>query len=180
MCVQRVWRVSVKVPCFAAVLALVASPALSLSCLPSDAAATYLRAAEAEESYIVVHGQLRFDESKLAEWVGITTEGRVQQGDRSLEIPARLRGKSLSRTGFDARFDREISLKIACWGPWCGGVGSGDTYLAFLQKHDDGYTLVADPCSSWLVFPPHKAQMETLTQCIQVRSCKPGDGVSPQ
>lgn len=40
-------------------------PALALSCLPHSVEATYQRAAEAKESYVIVQGRLTFDASAL-------------------------------------------------------------------------------------------------------------------
>ena len=74
-------------------LVLAAGPALALSCLRPDVARTYSQASEAEQAYVVVAGALRFDEGRLPENDG------TNQDRRTVAIPARLEGKSLSRAG---------------------------------------------------------------------------------
>ena len=150
----------------AALMAAVASPALALSCVRPDVAATYLRAAEAEETYIVVHGTLQFNQRKLPKAKG-------NESPPTTRIPARMTGKALTKSGFDHEFERNITLEVQCFGPWCGGAGSGETYLAFLQRTGSGYVMVADPCASLSFQNPDPDKLSTVQQCFNGGPCKP-------
>lgn len=153
----------------AALLAVLATPALSLSCLPPDVARSYQRAAEAEEAYVVVSGVLRFDETRLPK----ADMSAQQDTPPETKIPARITGMALTQSGFDHAFDREITLNVLCFGPWCGGAKPDIRYLGFLQKTDTGYELVADPCGSFAFAEPGDDMLHRVEQCFQGGPCKP-------
>jgi hypothetical protein len=143
-----------------------ASPALSLSCLRPDVARSYGFAAEAEETYIVVHGRLTFDERRLPEAVG-------NDSPPSTVIKAHVSGKSLTQAGFTSAFDRDITLEVGCYGPWCAGASSGEDYLLFLRKDASGYTYMADPCGSLGFAAPTSEMLNQVEQCMKGGHCKP-------
>ena len=148
-------------------LVLAAGPALALSCLRPDVARTYSQASEAEQAYVVVRGELRFDEARLPE------NGGTNQDRRVVTIPARLEGKSLSRAGFTTPFARDITLEVSCLGPWCGGAQSGVEYLAFLEKHGRNLVMVAEPCGSWAFPEPSAEQVKQVETCMGGLECVP-------
>ena len=155
--------------CFALVLAALAGPALALSCLRPDVVRTYQSAAAAEEAYVVVQGTLDFDGRRLP---------KADASDRadtppSTRIPARITGQALTRTGFDQTFDREITLDLLCFGPWCAGAKSGIPYLAFLRKTDTGYVLQLDPCGGFGFAEPTGEMLTRVEGCYRGRACKP-------
>ncbi len=150
------------------ILSLSAGPALSLSCLPVDVVTSFNDAAASEETYVVVHGTLEFDESKLPE----VDMNRQDQTPPQTDIPARINGKSLSEAGFRADFDRPITLRAVCLGPWCGRAASGTDYLSFLQVTDDGYLLAVTPCGGFDFAEPTKAMLNTVTQCLKGETCQ--------
>lgn len=150
----------------AATITVLATPAVSLSCLRPDVARSYKQAAEAEESYLVVHGTLTFDETELPEAVG-------NESPPGTRIRAQMAGKALSQSGFDHPFDRQITLDVRCFGPWCGGAASGIPYLAFVERGEDGYTLTVDPCGS-LGFPePTEDMLRQVKTCFDGGKCGP-------
>ncbi|VAW05056.1 hypothetical protein MNBD_ALPHA07-1187 [hydrothermal vent metagenome] len=148
-------------------LSLVAGPALALSCLAPDVARTYKQAAEAEETYIVVYGQLSFDEGKLP----IVDYNNQMDTPNNTLIPARVSGKSLTLDGFNTDFDKPITLNAKCFGPWCAKPASGVPYLAFLERTVDGYTLVLDPCGGYGFSRPSEAIREKAAACFQGGEC---------
>lgn len=148
-------------------LSLAAGPALSLSCLPPDVANSFNSAAKAEESYVVVHGTLTFDESKLPE-VDMNHQDQIPP---QTEIAARLTGKSLSKAGFRTDFDRPITLLAVCLGPWCGRAVSGTEHLSFLQATDEGYLLSVTPCGDFDFPEPTREMLNTVSQCFKNGSC---------
>ena len=150
------------------VLSVAAGPALSLSCMPVDVASSYKEAAASEKRYIVVHGTLRFDEDKLPK----VDMARQDQTPPETDIPARLTGKSLSKSGFSTDFDQPITLRAVCLGPWCGGAGSDTEYLSFLEQTDDGYVLAVTPCGGFDFSEPSEAMLRTVTRCFQGKTCQ--------
>ena len=155
------------------------APAQALSCLPHDVARTYEQAATSEETYIVVHGTLTFDESRLPE----TDWQHQQKTPPNTLIPARLEGKALTREGFNAPFDRSVTFNVQCLGPWCASAKTGTAYLAFLRKTDGppetggtsgpGYQLDINACGGMGFAAPTKQALETVVQCFQGGPCKP-------
>ncbi|MGR3548887.1 MAG: hypothetical protein ACU0CB_18660 [Roseovarius sp.] len=153
----------------AAVLALgcaLGGPALALSCLPPDVAETYRRAAEAEETYIVVQGRLTFDPARLP-----GTDMIPQQKPAHTLIPARLTGQALTKGGFDQAFDRAITLDVQCFGPWCASAVPGAEYLGFLERRDGGYVLTVDPCGGMSHPDPTPAMLDKALECLQGGPC---------
>jgi hypothetical protein len=143
---------------------LFATPALSLSCMRPDVKYSFQQAAEAEETYIVARGTLTFSERKLPEAVGNDSPPQTL-------IPAHLKGWGLSDTGFNVEFDQDITLEVLCFGPWCGGAGSGKEYLVFLRKDNDGYTMIADPCASMVFQDPSTEMLDTVAACFKAGAC---------
>ena len=153
------------------VAALTAGPALALSCLASDVVRTYQQAAEADETYIVVYGALSFDEDKLP----IVDYSNQMDTPPDTLIPARINGKSLTLGGFNADFDRPITLNAKCFGPWCAMPSSGTPYLAFLERTDEGYLLALDPCGGNGFYQPSEAIRNKVAVCFQGGACTPED-----
>ncbi len=150
--------------CLTLAMTACATPTLSLSCMRPDVTFTYNQAAESEDNYIVVTGQVRFEERRVP-----SAEGN--NSPRSTRIPARLEGTALTKSGFDMPFDRKITLDVLCFGPWCGGAGSGETYLAFLKREEDGYVMEADPCGSMMFQNPTDEMMTQVETCFAGGPC---------
>ncbi|KNX40569.1 hypothetical protein ROTO_29110 [Roseovarius tolerans] len=150
-------------------LCALTGPALALTCLPPDVARTYQQAAEAEEAYIVVHARLEFDADALprTDW-----QDQAASPPHTL-IPARMTGHALTKTGFDLRFDRAITLDAQCFGPWCAGAIPGTSYLAFLQRTQDGYLLALDPCGGMGFADPTPETLRRVETCYSGGRCDP-------
>lgn len=152
---------------FAFILTFVAGPALALSCLPADVANSYFEAATEGEPAPVVYGTLTFDSAETSQ------SDLSQTAPETIRLPARFDGKLLNRSGFETDFSQDVMLELACFGPWCGQVENGQSYLAFLQKHGSDYVLVVDPCSMWLFAEPSDAQLDLAVACMR-GTCVPG------
>ncbi|MFP7569244.1 hypothetical protein [Marivita sp. S2033] len=150
-----------------ACLASAAVPAWSLSCSAPDIARDYQRASKSAESYIVVMGDLSFDESGLPE----TDWQNQRQTSPITDIDGRLSGHSLTRDGFTHHFDRDITLRVTCLGPWCGGVSEG-LHLTFLKQ--DGASLVMEvgPCPGWTYPNPSQETVERVISCLRGGTCE--------
>lgn len=147
----------------------VPAPALALSCLAPDAARTFNQLDEAEERYVVVHGVLTFDDTKLPE---TDLQDQTSTPD-STPLPARLIGKSLSRDGFQTPYDKPITLDVRCFGPWCAGAPSGVEILGFVELRESGPVLTLDPCSSTSFIDPDETTLNQVTDCMRGDACKP-------
>jgi|GEM_PF-319731 len=159
------------------------APAHALSCLPHDVARTYEQAAQSDKTYIVVHGTLTFDESRLPK----TDWQNQQKTPPDTLIPARLEGKSLTRKGFVARFSRPIMFNVQCLGPWCASAKSGTDYLAFLRRTGApsglgatgqsasgvSYQLDINACGGMGFAAPSEEVLETVVDCFRGGPCKP-------
>ncbi len=152
----------------ATTLVISAQPALSLSCLPPDVARTFNSAAQSEDQYVLVHGELRFDESKLPE---VDFENQ-QDTPPDTFIPATLEGNALGLEGYSHPVEHDITLNVRCFGPWCGGAVSDIKYLAFLKKTDEGYTLELDPCGGMGFGEPSEEQLNQAAQCMRGEACE--------
>ncbi len=156
---------------FCAFLGFAAGSAQALSCVPPDVARAYAQAAVAPVAYVVVYGRLSFDPTLLPE----VDLSRQDETPPYTPIPARMTGKSLSKGGFDRDFDRDIMLGIRCYGPWCGGVGAGVPYLAFVETSADGYVLYAEPCDAFTFPEPTREMLDQAVRCIRGEGCEPAE-----
>ena len=148
-----------------------AGPAAALSCLPSDVARTYTNLHNDPAKYIVAKGVLTFDESKLP----------VTDWDNQFDTPyktfitGRLKGTSLSQTGFNTPFDKAITVTVLCEGPWCASGKSGEEVLAFLKTSDGAYELTLDPCHQNGFVDPTRKMLDKVMSCLRGAPCKPED-----
>lgn len=145
-----------------------ASPAIALSCLPIDLAGQYQRIAAAPDPYVVVHGRLSFDADLLPR-----TDWEAQQ-DTPPEtgIPARLSGHALGRDGFKTRFDRAITLRVLCYGPWCANPPGDGMVLGFVKRVNGAYSLATDPCGGDAFFAPPPEMLKQVLSCHRGGPCR--------
>lgn len=142
-------------------------PALALSCLAPDVARSYAQFDAAEETYIVVHGRLTLDETDLPE--GMTVDRNPPE---MTQVPAHLTGFSLGGEGFTFPFERDLTLEVACIGPWCGGVRNGEDVLAFVRKGADGYAIEVSPCGGAIFGTPKPEMIKQAERCMRTGACK--------
>ena len=148
--------------------ALIATPALSLSCAPHEVTDTYQRLNAAEAQYVVVHGRLSFDEGQAPVGDG----ENPQSTPPDTFIPARITGKSLSKNGFSRIFDAPLTLNLQCIGPWCANASSGQDVLAFLERKPDRlYALALNACGGDGFLNPTAAQLKEAETCFAGGPC---------
>lgn len=152
----------------AALLALsLASPAIALSCLPIDLAGQYQRIAAAPEPYVIVHGRLSFDADLLPR-----TDWEAQQNTPpETRVSARLRGHALGRDGFKTPFNRAITLRVLCYGPWCANPPGEGMVLGFVKRENGAYALTTDPCGGDAFFAPPPEMLEQVLSCHRGGPC---------
>ncbi|SMR82350.1 hypothetical protein SAMN04488030_2700 [Aliiroseovarius halocynthiae] len=150
-------------------LSVTPTTASALSCMPYNAIAAYNDAAKSDDDYVVVHGTLQFDESKLPK-VDWQHQEDVKPDNH---LTGRIEGKSLTRNGFTAQFMRGIDINVQCYGPWCSGLTSGAKYLAYLKKDGDHYLLETNPCGGFAFQDPDRATLFKVTACLNGKRCDP-------
>lgn len=146
----------------------VAQPAWSLSCLRPDIARDFANAAASEDSYILVKGDLFFDETKLPR----REDATPSQMPEGADIPAWFDGYSLTSDGFTRRFQRDVILRVNCVASWCGSTSKG-AHLAFLKRADTDFIMQIGPCGGMAYRDPTPGQERTVTSCMRGEGCDP-------
>lgn len=141
-------------------------PAMALSCLAPSVERSFQQFNAAEETYVVVHGRLTLDKAQLPR-----NDFETQRPPPMTRVPARLIGRSLGLEGFKTPFEREVTLEVACFGPWCGSAQNGGDVLAFLRKDTDGYALGITPCGGGAFWAPSSKMLRTVKQCLRGGDC---------
>ncbi|MDP4991081.1 MAG: hypothetical protein NWQ37_07730 [Marivita lacus] len=152
----------------AALIAL-AEPAFALSCAAPDIARDFERAAQSEDTYIIVKGDLFLDETELPD----RTDQRTSRARSSVDITGWLAGYSLTKDGFTKRFERDVILRVSCLGPWCGGITKGD-HLAFLRLEDRRWVMQIAPCPGMTYANPTAEQEQKALACFRGDRCEAG------
>ena len=149
--------------------ALGASPALAFSCRPYFAEQAFQDADASPDRYVVVHGRIDFNPADLPGGVSPQLQGVPADNF----FGATVTGFSLTGTGFDARFVREIRVNAQCFGPWCASLKAGGDYLAFLKQQQDGYLLELSPCGGMAFGDPSERMLRKMHQCLLRGECEP-------
>lgn len=151
----------------AVMLAVLGGQAAALSCARPDPIETFQRIGVSPEPYIVLYGQLSFDEAALD-----TGDGRVPVPPAS-PVPATFKGQGLTMSGFREIADAKIDLQVTCAGPWCGSARSGVDAVYFVSRTPDALIVEADPCGGLIFEAPSREVRAMLTSCMQGRQCTP-------
>lgn len=146
---------------------VMSQPAFALSCMAPDLARDYAHAAQSDDTYILVRGQLYFDEAALPD----RTDERTSRGRVSFDIEGWLAGHSLTDEGFSKPFERDVILRVSCLGPWCGGTAKGE-HLAFLRQEDRQWVMELNPCPGMTYAHPSAEQEATALACFRGEDCQ--------
>lgn len=145
-------------------------PAFALSCMPYGVTDAYLEAANAEEGYVPVHGNLSFDPEMLPK---VDWENQTEVPETTL-IPATFQGAALGPRGVPQDFETDVVLEVNCAGPWCPSPQPGDM-LGFLRQTSHSYVLETNACGGFFFGRPSAAAIEQLQDCLSGRACDPSD-----
>lgn len=148
----------------AALLCLLASEAAALSCMAQEPSHAFNRASDAQESYIVLLGEMAFERSALPQ--GVVNEERNPD-----PVPAEFIGLQLTADGFSQAYDGAVTIQPTCAGPWCGGLLPGKRHIFFLEIVDGVPTLDADACSTWHFSDPTDAMIAEVEACMRGDTC---------
>ena len=141
-------------------------PAFALSCLPPSVERSYAQADASKDDYVVVHGRLTLDMDRLPR-----RRSNDQQPPEMTQIKGALIGMSLSQAGFKLPFDHEVTLEVACFGPWCGSAKNGEDVLAFVRKDGARYTLEINPCGGNVFGEPKRKMLKAVERCMRKGGC---------
>lgn len=154
----------------ALVLALLSPmPALALSCLPPSVERSYAEFDAAEETYVVVLGRLTLNTKRLPKGMKVD-----RQPPRLTRVDGKLHGHSLTSAGFSLPFEQNVTLEVACFGPWCGGAKNGENVLAFVRKDPEGYAVAINPCGGSVFGQPKPAMLKKVRKCFAQKDCSAG------
>ncbi len=145
-------------------------PSLALSCLAPDGVRLYQQAAASPRPYLVVLGQFHqaeLDAVTLSNGPGYDETAAAPQIVHNL----RFTGQALTRRGFTFDFDRQVSLKLTCLGPWCTGLPSDAQTLAFFDVTDGGHLLELTACGGMAIQYPDKATLQAVARCHRGGAC---------
>lgn len=137
-------------------------PALALSCVRPDIAASFNRASDSEKEYVVLLGQFDFAPPQKIEGKTITVESQF-------------RGKLLTRAGFSEGVEVPTEIEMTCLGPWCSEVRPGTDYIAFVEQSETALNFIVGPCYGFAFEEPNDDTIARLEQCAAGGTCEPED-----
>lgn len=148
----------------AAVLAVAASQAAALSCLPPDPARSFSFAAnEPDRRFSIVAGRLDFTP---------TTGPKRPMGEPRPPFSARLSGDALNVDGFTFPFNQRITVRPTCAGSWCGNIPEPLSAVFIIERTSRGYEIEAGPCGGEL-FDDTPAVRQIFETCMSGGTCEP-------
>ena len=155
----------------AAVFALVAHPALALSCLPHGITDSWLQASAAPEPYVIVAGrfQPQTGATPFPPADGSATGPDLPQS-RDLVTP--FEGQRWTGTGFGPVQQGTARLTLDCLAHWCGTLPEGP-WIAFLRQDADGQLWTRlGPCDG-LVHADTPGNRAAIARCAAGDRCLP-------
>lgn len=152
---------------FAVIFAVMPQIALALSCMPYGVQDAFVEAQSAKEQFVVVHGTLEFNAKQLP------PRDMSNQQPEDTVLNARLRGRSLSLTGFTNSYEKPVTVVLSCAGPWCAQAEAGADVLAFVALGPDSNIITDGPCGGYLFARPTAQMLRDVTGCFRGESCAP-------
>ena len=117
----------------------VAERADALSCVSPTVEGSFAAADAAEARYVLAVGRVVPDPGQS---VPAPTNAQPREG---ATISARLTGRTLTATGFDAPVETPLSVTLDCVGSWCATLPVQEA-LYFIEQREDGLHLTEGPC----------------------------------
>ncbi|MGJ8545945.1 MAG: hypothetical protein ACSHWZ_10920 [Sulfitobacter sp.] len=150
---------------FLSVLVLMPAQLLALSCVRPSAVRSFQEAQASVDSYVVVKGYLNFNAKDMP----------TPETINPAPVAARLRGSALGAGGFALPFDQQVTLSLACFGPWCATAPARTEVLAFLRRAEAGYVLDLNPCGGNLFAQPSPEMLREVAACGRGETCESAD-----
>ncbi len=154
----------------AALWAVMAPPAVALSCLKPEVAASYWMAAESETAYVVLWGEFDFVPGADP---APPPPGVIERTPAEPVIAA-FSGRSLAADGFTAVHSGPVILAPECLASWCGGFPEPGQALVFAEVTGTGaYRVTLGPCGGWFFADPREADIRRVETCHRGGPCTP-------
>lgn len=150
----------------ACLVILFSGPAFGLSCMRPDAVRLFEQARDAEAAFYIVIGRVQL----------LKAANQPQPGSKDpARTRARITGQALSSSGFNAPFDREVTVEVSCLSAWCGSVDNlrGDLLMA-VEIGLDTLTLSVGPCGGDQMVWEQAAE-DRLLKCHLEGICEPAE-----
>lgn len=158
---RRIWALTL-----GAALALTGGPVAALTCANPNLGQIYAQAQKAEAPYVVVRGRAS----------GGDQVERPRRGGKTETFGTiRIKGRSLSQSGFSTRFDAPVTVRLDCvLDTWCAAPPKGGRAVYFLKKTGDAaYQLEVSPCGFWVAPDPGPEELDLLLRCHRTDECTP-------
>lgn len=142
-------------------LAVLASQASALSCLPPNIARTFNQVNDAPDVYVMGLGVL-------------TATGQIPKykEGKPRHISAQFKAVFLGTSGLSAEQDMAVTVDAICYASWCGGFPKTDEkMIAFLKKTGAGYRLESNPCDGHFKIAPSPKEIRLLQKCLKRGGC---------
>ena len=152
----------------ALILALSATPALSLSCLRPDVVRMYEDVRDSEDSYWIVRGRIQPLESVAYPMKG--PDGNYP-ADARASTRVRLTGLGLTTDGTYTPFAKELTMTIGCTVVWCGTPPLDTEVCAAVTLTETGPEWVRNPCP-WTAIPVEDGDEARLLACLRDGDCQ--------
>jgi hypothetical protein len=148
-------------------MVLAASQAQALQCMIPDPVRSFQAAMNAPETYVVLRG-------RVAEAEILIPPERIE--GQTFPVPGWFIGHVLTGDGFTQGLETPVTVRVTCYGAWCGSMLPEVELIMFAQVSDGAYTIEADGCETW-VFAPDPLVEQLLTSCIRGEACVPAYGL---
>ncbi|KCV82645.1 hypothetical protein ATO10_06871 [Actibacterium atlanticum] len=152
----------------AAALALCATQAQALSCVPADPVASYVKARDSEEVYVVVRGS-------LSGRPDLPAPDLSDNAPESSLYTSHFQGYRIATNGFTVLFETRVEVTELCFAVWCAHVPDQDDAVMFLRQTETpaGWALIEGPCGGNVFSNPSDEMIKDLTRCARGGPCEP-------
>lgn len=141
--------------------------ALALSCMPWQVENAYQQAQESDDLYVVVHGELSFEQAEFP----VTDWSRQEEVPPETRLRAKIDGDQMGSGGARAGVSQDLTFVVTCAGPWCPQATSGETVLAFLRETTDGFALELGACGGMMFARPDDDMLSRAQTCLDGGAC---------
>lgn|GEM_PF-481398 len=148
-------------------LTALASPAVSLSCLPPDIVRTFEEIRKSPDVYWLLKGE--FTLNQPIAFPDKDADGHYVGDPRPTSI--RFSGQALRPDGSYVDYKDDMTLMLGCVSVWCGGLPENAKVFAAVNVTDGAPVLTEGPCA-WHVIPFTTEAEERLIDCVANGACR--------
>lgn len=143
----------------ATLVAVTASQASALSCMPPDVANAFKEASDSVLTYVVLKGKFAFTPEPKSETPEPVTVDSV------------FSGRLLTGAGFTQQVSANVEIDMTCLGDWCADVQPDTDYIAFVEQYETRLVFAVSPCYGLAFKEPAIEDVKRLENCAQGGAC---------